>query len=60
MLSFMIWGSCVLVEVILAVMGALFVYKAKLEEDQEGTDAINDDQVRLFCLTYMHYFVIFC
>jgi hypothetical protein len=43
----MIWGSCVLVEVLLACMGGMFVYKAQSEEEQEGADALNSDQVRL-------------
>lgn len=48
MLNLMIWGSCVLVEVLLGAMGGLFLYKAKSEEEQEGSDSLNSDQV---CVT---------
>lgn len=41
----MIWGSCVIVEALLAVMGGMFLYKASSEEDQEGADALSADQV---------------
>lgn len=46
-LNFMIWGSCVLVEVLLALMGGIFVYKARSEEEQEGSDSLNSDQVSI-------------
>lgn len=45
MLNFMIWGSCFLVEALLAGLGAMFLIKARSEESQEGSDALNDDQI---------------
>lgn len=42
----MIWGSCFIVEALLALLGALFLYKATSEEDQSGSDSLNEDQVR--------------
>mmetsp|Transcript_8013 Transcript_8013/g.13592 ORF Transcript_8013/g.13592 Transcript_8013/m.13592 type:complete len:428 (+) Transcript_8013:815-2098(+) len=44
----MIWGSCVIVEALLAVMGGMFLYKASSEEDQEGADALSADQIKAF------------
>ena len=46
-LHIMIWGSCLIVEVLLAMMGAMFIYKAASEEDQSGADAMSEEQVNI-------------